>query len=206
MSEVSWEAWQRPDGYICIDASDGTSVTVKNDGTTGYAFVEWYLAEMGKHYSGHLAAMDMILRERLGKAYAAIRSSEKIYRSNLAVASLCCAFGSFDMQPDFSPENGFRMEFVPCCCRCQCRYNGFSPSSRGKRVLGCNPVYELGLSERQAQVADMLAHSEASLEEIAVALSLSIQAIKYHATHIYAAVGVSGRQALTLKLAGKRLV
>ena len=50
---MSWEAWTKQDGYVAVQQSDGTIITVKNDGVTGYDFVVDYLGRMSKHYKNH---------------------------------------------------------------------------------------------------------------------------------------------------------
>ena len=62
-----WEAHTNlRDGFSRIVFEDGEELTVKNDGVTGFAFVEEYLEEMRKNYPSHLEACDIKLRMRLG--------------------------------------------------------------------------------------------------------------------------------------------
>lgn len=66
-----WEAETRMrDGQVNVEFSDGTRIVVKNDGVTGYHFVQEYLDRMGLHYSAHLLAIDQILqRDQIGRAH-----------------------------------------------------------------------------------------------------------------------------------------
>lgn len=63
-----WEAHTRlEDGFSRIVFEDGEELTVRNDGTSGFSFVEEYLEEMRECYSSHLEAADMILRRGWGR-------------------------------------------------------------------------------------------------------------------------------------------
>lgn len=57
--EEKWEAHTcLNDGFSRIVFEDGREITVKNDGKTGFEFVEKYLDEMQRNYPSHLEAAD----------------------------------------------------------------------------------------------------------------------------------------------------
>ena len=61
-----WEAETRMrDGQINVEFADGRRIVVKNDGVTGFDFVQDYLKKMEKNYSAHLIAIDQILQRDL---------------------------------------------------------------------------------------------------------------------------------------------
>ena len=95
-----WEAHTNlRDGLSRIVFEDGEELTVKNDGVTGFAFVEEYLEEMRKNYPSHLEACDIKLRMRLGRSYKTIREIKRRYMAELALISLNCCFGGRTTSP-----------------------------------------------------------------------------------------------------------
>ena len=84
-----WEAETRMrDGQVNVEFSDGTRIVVKNDGVTGYHFVQEYLDRMNLHYSAHLLAIDQILQRDLADDYKAVKAVPNIYKAHLAVQSM----------------------------------------------------------------------------------------------------------------------
>lgn len=205
MKSFGWEAWSKADGAIMIEYADGTAITVKNDGITGYSFVQEYLREVSKHHSEHLEAADMILRRDFGDEYENMSRVPNIYNANLALRSLNCAFGGIDEVPDYNGEGEFRAEFRPCPNRATCRFNGYNPNYAQRYKACCNPFYETGLTPPQLRVAELLINTGLSNEEIAERLSLAEKSVRNHCTHIYERMGVSSRAELIKKLAGKRI-
>lgn len=203
-----WEAHTSlKDGFARIDFADGTSLTVKNDGVTGYDFADRYLTQMEVDYPSHVLAADLKLQQRLGKSvYRAIKAVRTRYRSELALVSLNCCFGREDEIPDHEAGGAMHPEFVLCPERYHCPFNGFNPALKGKRLVCCNPIYECGLTPTQARLADLLVNTSLSLEEIADAMGCSLQNVKNIQGRIHAALEVNTRAELTVKLKGKRLV
>lgn len=204
MKSFGWEAWSEADGGIMVKYADGTCVTVKNDGITGYSFVLDYLREVGKHHREHLEAADMILRQEFGKEYENMSRVPNVYNANLALRSLNCAFGGIDDVLDFNGAGEFRAEFRPCPARATCRFNGYNPNHAQRYKACCNPFYETGLTPTQLRVAELLVNTYMSVSEIANHLSLAEKSVTNHCTHIYERMGVSGRTELIKKLSGKR--
>ena len=202
-----WEAHTRlEDGFSRIVFEDGEELTVRNDGTSGFSFVEEYLEEMRGCYPSHLEAADMILRRRLGKAYRTVKQMRNRYMSELALVSLNCCFGAEDHIPDHEGEDDFNTEKTRCPERYSCPFNGFSPANRDKRCVCCNPIYECGLTLKQAEVADLLVNTPLTYEEIAERMGCSYSNVDNIRKRIFAVLGVSTRPELTCLLHGKRLV
>lgn len=202
-----WEAHTNlKDGFVRIEFADGEELTVKNDGVTGYDFVTEYLQEMEEHYSGHLAAADMLLKQQTGPAYKTIRQSAPArYRSELALVSLNCVFGREDEIPDHEKDGTFHPEFVPCKDRYRCPYNGYREELKDKAIVCCNPIYECGLTRKQAQLADLMANTSLSYEDMALAMGCSYSNIDNQRKRIFAQLGVSSRPEISQMLRGKRL-
>ena len=96
-----WEAWTKPDGMVAVQMADGSIITVKNDGVTGYPFVMEYLERIGVNYKNHLHAADLILRRQVGEEhYKHLKKVPNLYNSNLALISMNCGFGNMDNVPD----------------------------------------------------------------------------------------------------------
>lgn len=201
-----WEAHTcLRDGYVRVEFENGESITVKNDGVTGADFVEWYLSEMEQFYSSHLIAADLKLKQRLGKAYTAIKNVPARYRSELALVSLNCCFGREDEIPDREKDGTFHPEFTLCQERYNCPFNGFNPALKEKKIVCCNPIYECGLSNTQAKVADLIVNTSLSYEDMASAMGCSVSNIDNIRKRIFAQLSVSTRSELTQMLRGKRL-
>lgn len=202
-----WEAYTNlRDGFSRIVFEDGEELIVKNDGVAGYAFVEEYLEEMGMYYPSHLEAADLKLRMRLGRAYKTIKSMTNRYRSELALVSLNCCFGAQDYILDHKSEGNFNVEFTLCPERYNCPFNGFNPNYKHKHIVCCNPIYECGLSPKQAEVAFLMANTPLSYEDIAEKLGCSYSNIDNIRKRIFAVLDVKTRPELTVKLQGKRLI
>lgn len=201
-----WEAYTNlRDGFAKIEFSDGSILTVKNDGVTGYDFVLKYLDELSVNYASHLLAADLKLQLRLGKNYKSIKAIPNRYRSELALVSLNCCFGKEDEIPDREKDGTFNPEFTLCPERYNCPYNGYNPAFSEKKLVCCNPIYECGLTPTQTRVADLLVNTSLSYDDMAAALSCSPSNIDNIRKRIFSQLGASTRSELVQMLAGKRL-
>lgn len=202
-----WEAYTNlEDGLSKIVFQNGEELIVRNDGTSGFAFVEEYLEEMRQFYPSHLEAADEKLQMRLGKAYKLIRKMKKRYMAELALVSLNCCFGARDHVLDHVGGGQFNVEFTLCPERYSCPFNGFNPEFRGKKRVCCNPVYECGLTDAQAELADKIVNTAMSYEEMADQLGCSYSNVDNMRRRIFSACGVTTRAELMIRLRGKRLV
>lgn len=207
MTMKEWEAETRiRDGQVNVEFSDGTRIVVKNDGVTGYSFVQEYLERMKVHYDAHLLAIDQILQRDLAEDYKAVKSVPNIYNAHLAVQSINCVFGKCDEVYDYDSRGEFNMEFTSCPRRATCRFNGYNERYKDKLVVGCNPIYECGLTPTQAKIADLLVNSDMSYEQMAEALGNSKRTVEWTGRQIFATLGVGSRAELIKKLKGKRLL
>ena len=201
-----WEAETRVrDGQVNVEFADGQRIVVKNDGVTGYSFVMEYLDRMEKHYGAHLLAIDQILRRDLADEYKTIKAIPNIYNAHLAVQSINCIFGRCDEVYDCDENGEFHMEFTQCPRRATCRFNGYNERYKDKVIVGCNPIYECGLTPTQAKVAELLANSSMQEKEIAEVLGSSPGTVKKRREQVFATLGVSSRPELIQKFKGKRL-
>lgn len=201
-----WEAETRVrDGQVNVEFVDGQRIVVKNDGVTGYSFVMEYLDRMEKHYGAHLLAIDQILRRDLADDYKAVKAVPNIYNAHLAVQSINCIFGRCDEVYDCDENGEFHMEFTQCPRRATCRFNGYNEKYKDKVIVGCNPIYECGLTPTQAKIADLLTNTEMSYGQIAEALGNSKRTVEWTGRQIFATLGVSSRPELIQKFKGKRL-
>lgn len=178
---------------------------VKNDGVTGYSFVLDYLTRMKKHYNAHLLAIDQILQRDLADDYKTIKAVPNVYNAHLAVQSINCIFGRCDEVYDCDESGELHMEFTQCPRRATCRFNGYNEKYRGKVIVGCNPIYECGLTPKQAKVADLLANTSMQEKEIAEVVGNSPGTVKKQREQVFAILGVSSRPELIQKFKGKRL-
>lgn len=193
------------DGQVNVEFADGRRIVVKNDGVTGYDFVVEYLRRMEEHYSAHLTAIDQILQRDLAGDYKTVKAVPNVYRAHLAVQSMNCVFGRCDEVLDCDAEGGLHMEFTHCPRRATCRFNGYDERYRDKIVVGCNPLYECGLTPSQARVAQLLANTELTYEQIAETLGNSKRTAEQLGRQAFAALGVGSRPELIQKFKGKRL-
>ena len=194
------------DGQVNVEFSDGQRIVVKNDGVTGFGFVVEYLERMSLHYSAHLLAIDQILQRDLAEDYKAVKAVPNIYKAHLAVQSMNCVFGKCDEVYDYDSRGEFNMEFTACPRRATCRFNGYNERYKDKLVVGCNPIYECGLTPSQARLASLLANSDMQELEMAEALNVSPSTVKNTRKAVFATLGVGCRAELIKKLKGKRLV
>lgn len=201
-----WEAETRMrDGQVNVEFADGRRIVVKNDGVTGYAFVKEYLDCMRKHYGAHLLAIDQILQRDLADDYKAIKAIPNIYEAHLAVQSINCVFGRCDEVYDCDENGELHMEFTVCPRRATCRFNGFNEKCRDKLVVGCNPVYECGLTPALAKIADLMANTDMDYAQMAEAVGRSKHTVEWSGKQVIAALGVKNRLELIQKFRGKRL-
>ncbi len=202
-----WEAETRMrDGQVNVEFADGTRIVVKNDGITGYSFVTEYLQRMKIHYSAHLLAIDQILQRDLGDDYKTVKAVPNVYNSHLAVQSLNCVFGKCDEVFDCDENGEFHLEFTACPRRAICRFNGYNEKYKDKLLVGCNPVYECGLTPSQARLANLMANSDMQEQDMAEALNVSPSTVKNTRKAIFATLEVCSRAELIKKLRGKRLL
>lgn len=202
-----WEAETRPkDGQVSVEFADGRRITVRNDGVTGYDFVQDYLARMERNYGAHLAAIDQILQRDLGDDYKAVRAVPNVYRAHLAVQSMNCVFGRCDDILDCDEDGELHMEFTFCPRRATCRFNGYNEKYRDRLVVGCNPVYQCGLTPALARVADLMANTGMDYAQIAEAIGRSRHTAEWSGKQVLEILGVRNRVELMQKLKGKRLL
>ena len=194
------------DGQVNVEFADGTRMVVKNDGVTGYGFVQEYLDRMKKHYSAHLLAIDHILQRDLAEDYKVIKQVPNVYNAHLAVQSLNCVFGRCDEVLDCDEYGELNMEFTACPRRATCRFNGYNEKYKDKLVVGCNPIYECGLTPSQARLAQLMVNSDMQEMEMAEALNVSLSTVKNTRKAVFATIGVGCRAELMKKLKGKRLL
>lgn len=202
----NWEAEMKlQDSMIRVNFADGKVLEVKDDGVAGYDFVVDYLDMLSQNYRPHLIATDLILQWLMGDNYANVRRIPNIYNAKLAVRSMKCIFGKYDEVPDCDAEGNLNPEFTVCPFRDVCPYNGYAERNKDKDIVGCNPVYQCGLTKTQAQVADMLVNTSYSPEDIASTMGCSRSNIKNIMNRIFAELGIASRAELTQMLRGKRL-
>lgn len=194
------------DGQVNVEFADGRRIVVRNDSTDNYGFVLGYLKRMSVNYRAHLMAMDLILQSDLGFEYKKVKEDPELYHTHLAVQSMNCVFGRCDEIPDCDREGEFNMEFTVCPRRAVCPYNGYNEKYRSKLIVGCNPVYECGLTAHQAQVTDLLVNTSMRESDIAEAMGNTPSTIKKVRQMIFNTIGVSSRPELVQKLKGKRLL
>lgn len=206
MKYGSWEAYtDLRSGLARIVFDSGEELIIRNDGSEGFGFVEEYIKEMRLHYPSHLEAADLKLRQRLGRAYKVIKEIPRRYQSELALVSLNCCFGKLDDIPDCERGGDLNAEFVLCPERYHCPFNGFNPDYSNKKCVCCNPVYECGLTDTQAKVADLIVNTSLSYEDIAIELQCSYSNIDNIRKRIFSTMGVVSRPELMIMLRGKRL-
>lgn len=199
-----WEAHTCLDSGFCkIVFSTGEELTVKNNGVDGFEFVEEYIGMMKRWYPSHLEAADQKLRQRIGRAYKTVKTMPRRYMAELALVSLNCAFGMEDGVYDCESDGSMTPEKVLCPERYSCPFNGYGKEN-GRSC--CNPIYECGLTQVQARVADMMVNTPMSYEEMADKLGCSYSNIDNIRKRIFACLKVESRPELMLKLRGKRLV
>ena len=202
-----WEAETRMrDGQVNVEFSDGERIVVRNDGVTGYGFVLEYLEMMQRNYRSHLLAIDQILQRDLAEDYRTVRAVPNVYRAHLAVQSMNCVFGRCDEIYDCDSKGELHMEFTQCPRRATCRFNGYNEKYSHKLAVGCNPIYECGLTPSQAKVANLLANTEMSYGQIAATLGNSVRTAETIGRQVYSVLGVGSRAELTGLLKGKRLL
>ncbi len=203
---TEFELFTKADGSVGVQFADGQQLTVSVDGMQGYDFALGYLRRMAVHYRNHLRAADALLSQQLGvKHVATLRTtSPQAYNIRLAVQSMHCLFGVMDMVPDCDRTGELHAEFVPCPFRATCPYNGYR--LRDKDIVCCNPIYDTGLPRRLREVADLLANTPYTAEQIGMAVGLSERSTRNAASEIYSRLGVENRQALILLLRNKRIV
>lgn len=192
------------DGQVNVEFADGQRIVVKNDGITGFPFVLEYLERMEKHYGAHLLAIDQILQRDLADEYRNIKLVPNVYKAHLAVQSMNCVFGRCDDIYDCDENGELHMEFTQCPRRATCRFNGYNEKYREKAVVGCNPIYECGLTPTQAKVAHLLANTDMTYEQIAQAMGNSRRTAEWTGRQVFAALGVETRPQLIQKFKGKR--
>lgn len=185
--EEKWKVIKNEDGSMMVITNSSNVVLLKSDGTTGYGFVREYLKMTGKNYRNHLIAVDLILQRQLGERYVNVRKIPNVYHSYLAMLSLSCRFSN------------------DCALYAVCPFNGYRPSNKDKRMVGCNPIYELPLTDTQARAADMLVNTAYSLSDMAEVLGISESRMRSLASIVYAVMGVEGRHELVFLLRNKRV-
>lgn len=201
-----WEAETRMrDGQVNVEFSDGQRILVRNDGVTGYDFVQEYLGRMERNYGAHLIAIDQILQRDLAGDYVTIKAVPNVYRAHLAVQSMNCVFGRCDDVYDCDECGELHMEFTQCPRRATCRFNGYNERYRDKVIVGCNPIYECGLTPTQAKVADLLANTDMTYEQIAEVMGNSRRTAEWTGRQVFSVLGVTSRAELIQKFKGKRL-
>lgn len=202
---TQWELFTKADGCVGVAFHDGNMLTISPDGVQGYDFVLEYLQNMSKNYRCHLQAADLLLREHMGIEEVNLmrKAAPNVYNAQLAIQSMHCIFGIMDSVPDCDAQGELHTEFVPCPCRATCKYNGYRYLD--KDIVCCNPIYETGLTPRRRELADLLVNTSYSNTDIASVMGCSAKTVDNTSSEIYAQLGVSNRQELTLLLKEKRI-
>lgn len=205
MSRYGWNIILCNPDQIFIEYLNGEIEIVRSDGITGYGFVTGYLEQMSAHYSRHLEAVDEILKRMLGCNYEQIKRMRKLYESKLAAISINCAFGGLDNYPNCDLSGNLSFSAPECPLRSVCPFNGKKKNNRDG-LYGCNPIYETKLSQRQIEIASLLAETPLNTSEIAGTVYLDEGRVRNISSEIYASLGVKSRQELVCFLRGKRLL
>lgn len=166
-------------------------------------FVDWYVGDMERLFPAHIIACEAKLKQRLGLAYKTVRFQPLRYRFEIAAVSLNCLFGVLDGVPDHTFSGEYNPEHTVCPERYCCPFNGFG--DKAKDCVLCNPVWNLGLTRKQAEIADKIVNTNMDYAEIAESEGCSVSNIDNIRKRIFAACGVSTRPELVLMLRGKRI-
>ena len=103
------------------------------------------------------------------------------------------------------PTITLSLYFSLCPRRATCRFNGYNEKYKDKLIVGCNPVYECGLTPALSKVADLMANTNMDYSEIAEAIGRSKHAAEWSGKQVLAVLGVKNRIELIQKFKGKRL-
>ena len=205
MGRYGWNIILCNPDQIFVEYLDGEIEIVRSDGRTGYGFVTDYLELMSTLYSRHLKAVDEILKRMLGCNYEQIKRMRKLYESKLAVISLNCAFGGLENHPHCDLSGNLSFSAPDCPLRAVCPFNGREKNNK-EGLYGCDPIYETNLSQRQKEIATLLAETPLNTSEIARTVYLDEGRVRNISSEIYASLGVKNRQEMVCFLRGKRLL
>lgn len=202
------------DGSIIVLPADQSPRIASVDGR-GFAEALGFLRAFAHHYRGAVVSASALVARMCGKpqrelmdllqaAIAGGTPSAEVRKAVCMVATQIanCAFGIDDAIPDYDEHGAFHPEFVPCALRAICPYNGYRANA--SRVSICNPAVDLGVQDREARLAAMLATDD-TMSSIAVALGVTEAALRQRAQRLYKKLGVDGREHLRAMLHGRRV-
>lgn len=152
------ELYNAPDGQVCVKPADG-GVFVLDENRKEIVQEMWLgIQEFWPDAFN-----------RLSELYSA-SSLNRLYFEFRMVRRFCrCNFGLYDTQNwDIDEFGEWHFEQVPCPLRGECPDEG----------IICNPKMRTNLSEREKEIARLLANM--STEEIAAELKLSIRTVYNH--------------------------
>ena len=198
-----WYILRKESDSVFIKTGKGEVIEIRADGTKGYFFAIGYLKSMSLHYQGHLQAIDRLLHLLDDRAYISGAALPKLCIARLAVQSLKCCFGGSELFPDADSWGELHPKVGECPIRSICKFNG--TGYRKTQQAGCNPVYELGLSPRQVELAKLLVNTSDDLIKIAQKMGLTENYVRKKAAEIYAYLNVENKNGLRLLLQNKRL-
>lgn len=204
--DKSWRIVKNEDGSVLVIMDNAKCILVRNDGITGFAFVDAYLNMMSRNYQNHLIAADLILQRQVGERYGNIRRIPKVHRSYLAIVSMSCAFASDSSEPAYTEGRGFHFQRSECALRSICPFNGYHPSNKGKKLVCCNPIHELSLTPTQLSLANYLVNTSFDLKDIAETMNLSESRVRSLASLVYSLLEAENRQELVMLLKNKRIL
>lgn len=216
MTKNEYELSSAHSGDIIISYPARNCGSLAGDGR-GYAEALSFLRAFSRHYPDAVSSAVRLIARLTGSSdlgglvQQAVSSAvvaqvpTRVREAVCAVACqlASCVFGVDDATPDCDERSDFHPEFVPCPVRAICPYNGYRKPAPKESI--CNPLYDLGLQRREAELVRLLATTALSLSDIAAELFVSEAALRQRTVRLYRKLGVDGRDHLRTMLAGKRV-
>ncbi len=105
----------------------------------------------------------------LCELYTPSKLNKDYYEYLIVHRFIRCNFSEYDNKADIDQNGVFRMEFVNCPMRGECKYCG----------IICNPKFNTKLSDREVEVMKLY-YQSLKVEEISDRLFISIETVKKH--------------------------
>lgn len=143
-------------------------IEVHEPGKPVYTF-EQHHKELTEVVLSHIETFYAKAYEGLHNCYKNLAPNRTYQRYVMATRFIRCNFSEYDQTPDVDHTGTFRLEFVNCPMRGECKWDG----------IICRPKFTSTLTARETEIMKCYYNSE-SKEEIADKLFISIETVKQH--------------------------
>lgn len=143
-------------------------IEVREPNKSVYTFEQQH-KELTEAILDHVETFYSTAYEGLQQCYKNLAPNRPYQRFVMANRFIRCNLSEYDQTPDIDHNGSFRLEFVSCPMRGECKWDG----------IICRPKFTSTLTARETEIMKCFYNNE-SKEDIADKLFISIETVKQH--------------------------